>query len=79
MHNRTNPELIKCATHIAITGYSEHFARVFPVYKDDVIVLLHKFPPLQVITCTLSTQIFCIKANLLPIFLLAVNKSANRG
>ena len=78
MHNRTNPELLKCATHIAITRYSEHFARIFSVHKDNVIALLHKSPPLQVITCTLSTQIFCIKANLLPIFLLAVNKSTNR-
>ena len=79
MHNRTNPKLLESTTHIAITGYSEHFARVFPVHKDDAIALLYEPPLLQVITSTLSTQIFCIKANLSPIFLLAVNKSTNRG
>lgn len=55
MHNRTNLELLKCATHIAIAGYGEYFARVFPVHKDDVIALLYKSPLLQVITRTLST------------------------
>ena len=79
MHNRANPELLKRATHIAITWYREHFARVFPVHKNDVIAFLYKSPLLQVTTCTLSTQIFCIKANLSSIFLLAVNKSTNRG
>ena len=79
MHNRTNPKLLECTTHIAITGYSEHFARVFPVHKDDVITLVDKSPLLQVITCTLSTQIFCIKANSLSLFLLTINKGTNRG
>ena len=78
MHNRTNPKLLERATHIAITRYSEHFARVFPVHKDDVIALLYKSSLLQVIACPLSTQIFCVKANSSSISLLTINKSANR-
>lgn len=78
MHNGTNLELFKRATYIAITRYSEHFTRVFPVHKDDVIALLYEPPLLQIITCTLSAQIFCIKANSLSISLFTVNKSANR-
>ncbi len=78
MHYRTNPKLLKRATHIAITGYSEYFARIFSVHKNDIIALLYEPSLLQVITCTPSTQIFCIKANLLPIFFLTINKSTNR-
>ncbi len=79
MHYRTNPKLFKRATHIAVTGYREYFTRVFSIHKDDVIAFSYKSPLLQVITCTLSTQIFCIKANSLSFSLLTVNKSANRG
>ena len=55
MHNRTNPELLKCATHIAIARHCENFAGVLSIHKDDIISFVDKFASLLIFSGTLAS------------------------
>ena len=58
-------------------GHSKNFTRVLSIYKNDVISLGYKLSIVQKVSSRFATQIFGIKANILPFSLFAINESAN--
>ena len=55
MHSRTNPELLECTAHIAITRHSKNLTGVLSIHKDDIITFVDKFASLLIFSCTFTS------------------------
>lgn len=77
MHFCTYPKLFKGAAHITLTRNCKHFTGVLSIYKNYIVTFSYKLSFVQDITRRFSSQVFCVKTNILPLLFHTIYKATN--